>query len=136
METSHYQALKLLVGEYVPIDRDYLHILVGLLLVVVAVSVNRYRTRSSTFLLTFMVACAIGAAMETLRVVKRRGHTTFVGLEQAIDIKYVTKNDEETRCHFCPNKCSRTFIDTKTPDGTSARYIAGFSCEKGTVEDK
>ncbi len=64
METSHYQALKLLVGEYVPIDRDYLHILVGLLLVVVAVSVNRYRTRSSTFLLTFMVACAIGAAME------------------------------------------------------------------------
>ncbi len=38
------------------------------------------------------------------------------------------------RCHFCPNNCSRTFIDTKTPDGRTSRYISGFSCEKGTVE--
>ena len=38
------------------------------------------------------------------------------------------------RCHFCPNHCSRTFIDTKTPDGRTSRYISGFSCEKGTVE--
>ncbi|MEW6774886.1 MAG: BadF/BadG/BcrA/BcrD ATPase family protein [Bdellovibrionota bacterium] len=80
-------------------------------------------------------AGAIGAAMETLRVVKRRGHSTFVGLDQAIDIHYSTKNDESTRCNFCPNLCSRTFIDTKTPDGSTARYISGFSCEKGTVED-
>ena len=28
----------------------------------------------------------------------------------------------------------RTFIDTECPDGTTARYISGFSCEKGTVE--
>ena len=81
-------------------------------------------------------AGAIGAAMETLRVVKMRGATSFVGLDQAIDIEYTTTNDESTRCHFCPNLCSRSFIDTKTPDGTSARYIAGFSCEKGTVEDE
>jgi predicted CoA-substrate-specific enzyme activase len=80
-------------------------------------------------------AGAIGAAMETLRVVRRRGHSTFVGLDQAINVEYATKNDEDTRCHFCPNLCSRTFIDTETPDGTAARYIAGFSCEKGTVED-
>lgn len=64
VETSPYQALKLLVSEYVPIDRDYLHIFLGLLLVIVAVSANRHRKRSSTFLLTFMIACAIGAAME------------------------------------------------------------------------
>jgi predicted nucleotide-binding protein (sugar kinase/HSP70/actin superfamily) len=80
-------------------------------------------------------AGAIGAAMETLRVVKRRGFSTFIGLESAIDLEYTSKNDEETRCHFCPNECSRTFIDTKTPDGDTARYISGFSCEKGTVED-
>ncbi|MCW5827728.1 MAG: CoA activase [Deltaproteobacteria bacterium] len=80
-------------------------------------------------------AGAIGAAMETLRVVRRRGYTTFVGLDQAIDIEYTTKNDEETRCRFCPNLCSRSFIDTRTPDGATARYISGFSCEKGTVED-
>ncbi|MCB9780029.1 MAG: CoA activase [Alphaproteobacteria bacterium] len=81
-------------------------------------------------------AGAIGAAMETLRVVQRRGHSTFIGLDQAIDLAYTTKNDEETVCHFCPNHCSRTFIDTETPDGRTSRYISGFSCEKGTVESK
>lgn len=81
-------------------------------------------------------AGAIGAAMETLRVVKRKGASSFIGLDAAIDLEYTTKNDEETVCHFCPNECKRTFIDTKTPDGRSSRYIAGFSCEKGTVESK
>jgi predicted CoA-substrate-specific enzyme activase len=81
-------------------------------------------------------AGAIGAAMETLRVVKRKGSSSFIGLDQAIALEYTTKNDEETVCHFCPNECKRTFIDTKTPDGRSSRYIAGFSCEKGTVESK
>jgi activator of 2-hydroxyglutaryl-CoA dehydratase/predicted nucleotide-binding protein (sugar kinase/HSP70/actin superfamily) len=81
-------------------------------------------------------AGAIGAAMETLRVVKRRGHSTFIGLDQAIDLQYTTVNDESTVCHFCPNECSRTFIDTETPDGRTSRYISGFSCEKGTVESK
>lgn len=80
-------------------------------------------------------AGAIGAAFEALRVTRRRGKTTFVGLDQAIDITYTSTNDETTRCNFCPNNCSRTFIDTKTLDGKSARYISGFSCEKGTVEN-
>ncbi|OJY15220.1 MAG: CoA activase [Myxococcales bacterium 68-20] len=81
-------------------------------------------------------AGAIGAAMETLRVVKRKGGSSFIGLDQAIALEYTTKNDEETVCHFCPNECKRTFIDTKTEDGRTSRYIAGFSCEKGTVESK
>ena len=81
-------------------------------------------------------AGAIGAAMETLRVVKRRGYSTFLGLDAAIDMTYTTRNDETTKCNFCPNHCSRTFIDTVTPDGQTARYISGFSCEKGTVENK
>lgn len=81
-------------------------------------------------------AGAIGAAMETLRVVTRRGHSTFIGMDAAIDLAFTTKNDEETRCTFCPNNCSRTFIDTRTPDGRTSRYISGFSCEKGTVESK
>ena len=46
------------------------------------------------------------------------------------------KNDEETVCHFCPNECKRTFIDTKRQDGSTSRYISGFSCEKGTVESE
>jgi predicted CoA-substrate-specific enzyme activase len=81
-------------------------------------------------------AGAIGAAMETLRVVKRRGYSSFIGLDSAINLEYTSVNDESTRCHFCPNECARTFIDTKTPDGDTARYISGFSCEKGTVESE
>jgi len=81
-------------------------------------------------------AGAIGAAMETRRVVMRRGHSTFIGIDNAINLEYTSKNDEETRCHFCPNLCARTFIDTKTPDGGTSRYISGFSCEKGTVESE
>jgi predicted CoA-substrate-specific enzyme activase len=79
-------------------------------------------------------AGAIGAAFETLRVVKRRGTSTFIGLDAAIALEYSTKNDEETVCHFCENNCKRTFIDAKRPDGSTSRYISGFSCEKGTVE--
>ncbi|MBL8617562.1 MAG: CoA activase [Deltaproteobacteria bacterium] len=81
-------------------------------------------------------AGAIGAAMETLRVVRRRGYSTFIGMEQAINLHFESRNDESTVCHFCPNNCSRTFIDTRTPDGRTSRYISGFSCEKGTVESK
>ena len=81
-------------------------------------------------------AGAIGAAMETRRVVRRRGHSTFIGLDATIDLEYESVNDESTRCHFCPNLCARTFIDTKTPDGRTSRYISGFSCEKGTVESE
>jgi len=81
-------------------------------------------------------AGALGAAFETLRVVKRRGHSTFIGLEAAANIEFEAKNDESTRCHFCPNNCARTFIDSRTPDGDTARYISGFSCEKGTVESE
>ncbi len=81
-------------------------------------------------------AGAIGAAMETLRVVKRKGSSSYIGIEETLALEYWTKNDEETVCHFCPNECKRTFIDTKRPDGSTSRYIAGFSCEKGTVESK
>ncbi len=81
-------------------------------------------------------AGAIGAAMETLRVVQQRGSSSFIGLEAAINLDYQTRSDETTTCHFCVNNCTRTFIDTKLPDGGSTRYIAGFSCEQGTVESK
>ncbi len=81
-------------------------------------------------------AGAIGAAIETLRRFKRGGKTRFIGVRATLDLVYTTKNDEETVCHFCPNECKRTFIDTKRPDGSASRYISGFSCEKGTVESK
>ena len=81
-------------------------------------------------------AGAIGAALEARRVVQRRGYSSFIGLDETINLNYSTRTDETTRCTFCENNCSRTFIDTETPDGQTSRYIAGFSCEKGTVESK
>jgi predicted CoA-substrate-specific enzyme activase len=80
-------------------------------------------------------AGAIGAALEALEVVRKRGHSTFVGMEQAIAVSYTTRTDESTRCPFCQNHCARTFIDTQTPDGITARYISGASCERGLSED-
>lgn len=81
-------------------------------------------------------AGAIGAAMETLRVVRNRGKSSFIGIDEAIDLRYTTRNDEGTRCTACTNQCTRTFIDTVTAEGDTVRYIAGFSCEKGTVANK
>lgn len=81
-------------------------------------------------------AGAIGAAMEVHRRYQRTGTRSWIGLDASIDLAYSTRNDEETRCSFCPNLCSRTFIDTLAPTGEQARYISGFSCEKGTVEDE
>lgn len=80
-------------------------------------------------------AGALGAAFEAIRVVQRRGRSTFIGLDEAINLYYTTRNDEETRCTFCANNCSRTFIDAHVSEEETVRYISGFSCEKGTVED-
>ncbi len=80
-------------------------------------------------------AGALGAAFEAIRIVKRKGHSRFIGLDNAIDLVYSTTNDETTRCDFCANNCSRTFIDAKVSETETARYISGFSCEKGTVEN-
>jgi len=79
-------------------------------------------------------AGAIGAALEALKTVKERGYATFLGLSEALQMTYTSRTDESTRCHFCTINCSRTFIDTATPSGNTARYIAGFACEDGTVE--
>ncbi len=79
-------------------------------------------------------AGAIGAAIETLRRYQRQPQTRFVGVSAALDLAYSTRNDGTTTCHFCANECRRTFIDAQRPDGSSARCISGFSCEKGTVE--
>ena len=79
-------------------------------------------------------AGAYGAAIEAREVVQRKGESSFVGLDEALQLTYSSRTDESTRCHFCPMECSRTFIDTQTPHSDTVRYIAGFSCESGTVE--
>jgi hypothetical protein len=82
-------------------------------------------------------AGAIGAAMETLRVVKRRGHSTFIGLDAAIEHSRTprapTRRRAVTSVPTCVAHLHRYQV---TPDGDTSRYIAGFSCEKGTVESE
>ena len=79
-------------------------------------------------------AGAYGAAIEAKDVVSQRGYASFVGLDEALKMTYTSRTDESTRCTFCSINCSRTFIDTQTPSSDTVRYIAGFSCEEGTVE--
>jgi predicted CoA-substrate-specific enzyme activase len=81
-------------------------------------------------------AGAIGAALETLRRRKRTGTSKFIGVDAALSLEYATRNDVTTVCHFCPNECKRTFVDTRRLDGGTSRHISGFSCEKGTVESQ
>lgn len=80
-------------------------------------------------------AGAIGAAFEAIKVVRDEGKSTFIGLDNALQLTYSTRSDETTRCNFCANHCRRTFIDIHTPAGGSSRYISGFNCEKGTVDN-
>jgi activator of 2-hydroxyglutaryl-CoA dehydratase/predicted nucleotide-binding protein (sugar kinase/HSP70/actin superfamily) len=81
-------------------------------------------------------AGALGAAFETLRRYKKSRTTRFIGMQAALDLEYTTRNDDSTQCHFCPNNCRRTFVDAQRPNGSIARTITGFSCEKGTVESE
>ncbi len=81
-------------------------------------------------------AGAYGAAVEAAHVVKERGWSTFIGMDEALRMTYTSRTDESTRCHFCSIGCSRTFIDTQTPSSGTIRYIAGFSCENGTVASR
>jgi len=79
-------------------------------------------------------AGAFGAAIEAKERVQSRGYSSFVGLEEALELTFTSRTDEDTRCHFCSMNCSRTFIDSQTPSSDTVRYIAGFACESGTVE--
>ena len=82
-------------------------------------------------------AGAIGAAMETLRVVKRKGASTFIGLDagdrRSSTRRRTTRRPSATSARTSASARSST---RRRPDGSTSRYIAGFSCEKGTVESK
>ena len=49
-------------------------------------------------------AGAIGAAFEALRVTRRRGTTTFVGLDQAIDIDYIVDQRRDDALQLLPEQ--------------------------------
>ncbi len=86
-------------------------------------------------------AGAIGTAVEAARLHTSGRETTFIGLDAAVQLRFVSRRDESTRCSFCKNSCMRTFIDVETPavrakstDDTKRRLIIA-TCEKGCVEE-
>ncbi|MBN2342980.1 MAG: CoA activase [Deltaproteobacteria bacterium] len=79
------------------------------------------------------VAGAIGAAVEAKQQTvgtERR----FIGIEQAVKVTFISTNNETTRCRFCSNKCTRTFIDISVPGEKKVRHISGYACDKGASE--
>ncbi len=95
-------------------------------------------------------AGAIGAAVESMRLWQNGRRTNFIGMEAVRNIAYRTTRDEATRCHFCKNKCLRTFVDVHTsrpaelvtpPVAAKVPLLPGeqrlilATCEKGAVED-
>jgi predicted CoA-substrate-specific enzyme activase len=80
-------------------------------------------------------AGAIGAAFEAMTLWQQGRKSTFIGLDAVRAIKYRTTVGEETRCHFCKNRCLRTFIDIGGNGDGGARRLIVATCEKGAVED-
>lgn len=76
-------------------------------------------------------AGAFGAAVEAMR--EYSGRTNFIGIDALESLDFQVKSDETTRCHFCTNKCQRTFIHVNLYRGMK-RYIIA-PCEKGTVTE-
>ena len=64
--SSGYQSLKILLAEYVPIDRDILQVVIGLALTLVAIAITGRSLRLRPFVGAFVVACLLGSAMEVL----------------------------------------------------------------------
>ncbi|MCP4196312.1 MAG: CoA activase [Proteobacteria bacterium] len=83
------------------------------------------------------ISGAIGVAIEVKEQVED-GKGRFIGIESAAHITFTTRNDQRTRCTFCPNKCARTFVHIKVSPEKTITHISGWGCEKGmarNVED-
>jgi len=81
------------------------------------------------------VCGAIGAAFEAKN--ETVGPSRFIGLDKAIEVKYESHHNEETRCYYCKNKCIRTFIDVSlsNEENSEKRRLIIAPCEKGSTED-
>lgn len=94
-------------------------------------------------------AGAIGAALEARQLWNEGKPSQFIGLDAVRRIRYCTTTNESTVCHFCNNKCLRTFIDYRldgavssqaqtelpaTPIQEGEQRLIIATCEKGTVE--
>ena len=78
---------------------------------------------------------AIGAALESIRLWENGRETTFIGLDATQNLGYKTITNENTRCHFCKNKCLRTFIDVEIVAPQERKEVV-FAFKQGPEEPK
>ena len=82
-------------------------------------------------------AGAIGAAMETRRVVMRRGYSTFIGIDAAINLEFTGGQRRVDALPLLPQQLrAHVHRHRDARRAAPSRYISGFSCEKGTVESE
>jgi predicted CoA-substrate-specific enzyme activase len=78
-------------------------------------------------------AGAIGAALEAMEHCQSGHSTIFPGFELLDALQYTIRRDETTRCHFCSNRCLRTFVDFGSRLAQKQVIIA--NCERGEAEN-
>lgn len=68
-QVSPYQSLKIWLAHYVPIDRDILHVLIGLALLLVAFVLARKSKSATPFYWALVIAFSVAVGMETLDMI-------------------------------------------------------------------
>ena len=63
--------------------------------------------------------------------------SSFPGFEFLDRLKYSIRRDESTRCHFCTNRCLRTFVDLSSDAGSEdeGKRVIIATCERGEAEN-
>jgi len=84
------------------------------------------------------IAGAVGAALEARKNMK--SESAFIGINEAANIQFTTKNDEATVCDKCNNNCKRTFIEIERGNSGDAQknkslFISGYGCDLGSSLD-
>ena len=81
-------------------------------------------------------AGAIGAALEAAENCRSRYTSSFPGFDFLDRLKYSVRRDESTRCHFCTNRCLRTFVDLSSDAGSEGdgKRVIIATCARGEAE--
>jgi predicted CoA-substrate-specific enzyme activase len=81
-------------------------------------------------------AGAIGAALEAMEYCQAGHPTTFPGFGFVDTLQYTILRDEKTRCHFCTNRCLRTFVElsTEASGAPEPKRVIIANCERGEAE--
>jgi len=82
-------------------------------------------------------AGAIGAAVEAAENIRSQKITRFPGFEFLDRLSYSIRRDESTRCHYCANRCLRTYVELTSDalNACEARRVIIATCERGEAEN-